>query len=130
MENTWTWDTLESPLVKEYKLEHHGLHVFAWGLQKIRLQPAETSGDWNILTGRVTNLEMFLWDTRFEVIFWLLTPCSDTAGYRRFGGPCCLHLQGETSGTWNRYEIGTESYAYNNKHSLRSNTKGYGGKIN
>jgi hypothetical protein len=30
---------------------------------------------------------------QFEV-FWVLTP-SSVVGYQRFGGPCCLHLQGE-----------------------------------
>jgi len=24
--------------------------------------------------------------------FWVMTPCSDVAGYQRFGGPCCLHF--------------------------------------
>jgi len=42
--------------------------------------------------------------TRFEiftamkiqvVILWVMTPCSDVAGYQCFGGNCCLHLQGE-----------------------------------
>jgi len=28
--------------------------------------------------------------------FWVVTPDSVVVGYRRFGGPCCLHLQGET----------------------------------
>jgi hypothetical protein len=28
-------------------------------------------------------------------LFWVVTPCSDVVGYLRFGGPCCLHLQGE-----------------------------------
>jgi len=28
----------------------------------------------------------------FEVeVLWVVTPCS-VVGYRRFGGPCCLHL--------------------------------------
>jgi hypothetical protein len=27
------------------------------------------------------------------LVFWIVTPCSDVAGYRRLGGPCCLHLQ-------------------------------------
>jgi hypothetical protein len=33
----------------------------------------------------------------FEVVivFWDVTPYSDVLGYRRFGGPCSLHLQGE-----------------------------------
>jgi hypothetical protein len=29
------------------------------------------------------------------MVSWVMTPCSDVAGYQRFGGPCCLHLQGE-----------------------------------
>jgi hypothetical protein len=28
------------------------------------------------------------------VVFWVETPCSDVR-YQSFGGPCCLHLQGE-----------------------------------
>jgi hypothetical protein len=24
-------------------------------------------------------------------VFWIVTPCSDVVGYRRFGEPCCLH---------------------------------------
>jgi len=28
------------------------------------------------------------------VIIWVVTPCSVVAGYQRFGGSCCLHLQG------------------------------------
>jgi hypothetical protein len=28
-----------------------------------------------------------------------VTPCSDVVGYHRFGGPCCLHLQGEYGGS-------------------------------
>jgi len=31
---------------------------------------------------------------QFEVL-WVTTPCSILVGYRRFRGPCCLHLQGE-----------------------------------
>jgi hypothetical protein len=46
---------------------------------------------------------------RFEVftvtkirveVFWVMTPCSDVVGYRRFGGPYCLYLQGEVNGAW------------------------------
>jgi hypothetical protein len=42
--------------------------------------------------------------TRFEVfkatkiqvaVFWVVTLCTDVAGFKRFGGPPCLHLQGE-----------------------------------
>jgi hypothetical protein len=32
------------------------------------------------------------------VVFGVVTPCSDVVGYQRFGGPCCVHLQGEVSG--------------------------------
>jgi hypothetical protein len=28
-------------------------------------------------------------------VFWIMTPCSVVVGYQRFGGPCCLHLQGK-----------------------------------
>jgi hypothetical protein len=31
---------------------------------------------------------------QFEVL-WVVTSCSDVVRYERFGGPCCLHLQGE-----------------------------------
>jgi hypothetical protein len=35
---------------------------------------------------------------RTEVqVFCVVTPCSDVAGYQRFGGPRCLHLQGAIS---------------------------------
>jgi len=32
-------------------------------------------------------------------VIWVVTPCSDMVGYERFGGPCCLHLQGEDGGS-------------------------------
>jgi len=28
-------------------------------------------------------------------VFWAATPCNVVVGHQRFGGPCCLHLQGE-----------------------------------
>jgi hypothetical protein len=30
-------------------------------------------------------------------VFWLVTTCRVVVGYRRFGGPSCLHLQAERS---------------------------------
>jgi len=27
--------------------------------------------------------------------FWIVAPCSDVLGYRRFEGLCCLHRYGE-----------------------------------
>jgi hypothetical protein len=29
-------------------------------------------------------------------VFWVVAPCSLVEVYQRFGGPCCLHHQGET----------------------------------
>jgi hypothetical protein len=38
-------------------------------------------------------------DWVFQVdVFWVVTPSSVVVGYQRFGGPCCLHLQGEDGG--------------------------------
>jgi hypothetical protein len=32
----------------------------------------------------------------FQVeVFWVVTPCSVVVGYQRFGGTCCLRLQGD-----------------------------------
>jgi len=28
-------------------------------------------------------------------VFWVMTPCSVAVGYRRFGGPRCLHVHPE-----------------------------------
>jgi len=42
-------------------------------------------------------------------IFWVVTPCSVAVGYRRCGGPCCLHL------SW-RHDITTQK---------TSTTRGY-----
>jgi hypothetical protein len=28
-------------------------------------------------------------------VFWVVTPCSVTVGYRHLGGTCCLHLHPE-----------------------------------
>jgi hypothetical protein len=34
----------------------------------------------------------------FQVeVFWVVMPCSVVVGYQRFGGQCCLYLQGEDS---------------------------------
>jgi len=38
----------------------------------------------------------------FQVeVFWVVTPCSVVVVYQRFGGPCCLHLQGDVAGMGN-----------------------------
>jgi hypothetical protein len=28
-------------------------------------------------------------------VFWVVAPCSLVDVYQRFGGPCCLHRQGD-----------------------------------
>jgi len=28
-------------------------------------------------------------------VVWVIIPCSDVVGHQYFGGPCCLHLQGD-----------------------------------
>jgi hypothetical protein len=28
-------------------------------------------------------------------VFWVVAPCSLVEVYKRFGGPCCLHHQGD-----------------------------------
>jgi hypothetical protein len=38
-------------------------------------------------------------------VFWVMTLCGDVAGYRRFGGPYCLYLQGEVSGAWIEIQV-------------------------
>jgi hypothetical protein len=36
----------------------------------------------------------------FEVeVFWVVTSCSVVVAYRRFGEPCCFHLQGDDGGS-------------------------------
>jgi hypothetical protein len=40
----------------------------------------------------------------FQVVFWIVMPCGVVVGYLSFGGPHCLHVQGEGSTTspWRR----------------------------
>jgi hypothetical protein len=32
-------------------------------------------------------------------VFWVVAPCSLVEAYQSFGGPCCLHYQGESQKT-------------------------------
>jgi len=34
------------------------------------------------------------------LIFCVVTSCGDVVGHRRFGGRCCLHLQGDVQKTF------------------------------
>jgi hypothetical protein len=42
-----------------------------------------------------TRLEVFTAMKIQVTVFWIVTPCSDVIGYRRFGGSFCLHLHSE-----------------------------------
>jgi hypothetical protein len=45
------------------------------------------------------------WTEIQDLVFWVMTPCSDVIGYRRFGWPFCFYLQGEVSGAWTEIEV-------------------------
>jgi len=42
-----------------------------------------------------------------DMVFEIMTPCSDVVGYRRFGfgGPCCLYLQSEVPLIMSRFHV-------------------------
>jgi len=41
--------------------------------------------------------------------FW---PCSVVVGYQRFGGRCCIHLQGEDGGNMGLWHVGISPQHY------------------
>jgi hypothetical protein len=45
-----------------------------------------------------------------DEVFRMVTLCSNVVGYQRFGGPCCLHLQGEVKIETVRYSKTLLSY--------------------
>jgi hypothetical protein len=45
------------------------------------------------------NIHKFKTLTFLVRVFWVMTPCTLARGYRHFGGPCWLHLQGEVRGS-------------------------------
>jgi hypothetical protein len=49
---------------------------------------------------------------KVNVPLWAVTPCRDAVGCQRFGGQCCLHIQGETpfSETLVSYRITTRCH--------------------
>jgi hypothetical protein len=56
-----------------------------------------------------TRLEVFTAMKIHVKFFWVVTLCSVVVGYQCFRGPCCLHLQGEVTGsgkTRHRYRPG------------------------
>jgi hypothetical protein len=50
---------------------------------------------------RDTGMEIFT-PMKTQVVVWNLTTYSDVVRYHRFGGLCCLHLQGEVKGVLER----------------------------
>jgi hypothetical protein len=56
---------------------------------------SETISDLHYERVSLSRFEAFT-TVKFQVeIFWVLTPCSFVVRYKSFGGPFCLHLQGE-----------------------------------
>jgi hypothetical protein len=49
----------------------------------------------NMISIIVSSFEAFTAVMLLVGVFWVMTQCSVVVGYQRFGGPCCLHLQGE-----------------------------------
>jgi hypothetical protein len=49
-----------------------------------------------IQDGKVFDFEVFTLMKIEIVVFWVVTPRNDVVRYQCIGGPCCLHLQGET----------------------------------
>jgi hypothetical protein len=47
-----------------------------------------------LLKRKHVTLEFFTTMKILVVVFWVMTPCNDVVGYRRFGGTCYLHLLG------------------------------------
>jgi hypothetical protein len=70
---------------------------------------------------------------RFEVFttieiqvqfFWVVTPCSVVVGYQRFGGPCCLHLQGEVTMEAAEYSETLTSYITTQRYNSQDHVLG------
>jgi len=46
-------------------------------------------------------LEIFTATKIQGAVFWILTPCNDVVGYRRFGGPYCPYLHSKDAPSLN-----------------------------
>jgi hypothetical protein len=59
-------------------------------------------------------------------VFWAVTQYSDVVRYQRFGGPCCLHLQGEVKRWYPTTSLQgvktqkTATWIFNRRESLKS----------
>jgi len=56
------------------------------------------------------------WSFKVEV-FWVVMSCSVVIGYRRFGGPYCLHSHSEDGGSKVLRNVGILPHHHNLKHS-------------
>jgi hypothetical protein len=71
---------------------------------QILTKDGTTFWEWQVLKNTsVTSSIIF---SLYVEIFWVMTPCCDVVGYHCFGGPCCLHLQGEVNDAGKGTDIG------------------------
>jgi hypothetical protein len=59
---------------------------------------SEIKSSRNFINSIITRFEVFT-EMKVQVdVFCVVIPCGLVVGYRRFGGPCCLRLEGENGG--------------------------------
>jgi hypothetical protein len=95
MENNWRQVT---PFISQITNNH--IFRIDSELQQARQPKPLKLKKYDHLKGNVSiaRSEVFL-EVEIQVeFFWFVTPCSVVVGYQRFGGFCCLHLQGEDGG--------------------------------
>jgi len=55
-----------------------------------------TYGQWKFICARYEVIT----EVKIQVkVFWVVSLCSVVVGYKCFGGPCCLNIQGEDGGS-------------------------------
>jgi len=60
-------------------------------------------------------------NTKIQVtVFWIVTPCSNVAGYQCFRASCCLHLEPEDRGSMVIWNIGILPHHYTVSQPTRS----------
>jgi hypothetical protein len=73
------------------------LTLRGWWVSRVVLWREElccTSKEWNT-SQRFEDFTAVMFHVQ---VFWVVTPCSVSGGYRRFGDSCCLHLQDPWNG--------------------------------
>jgi len=69
----------------------------------IQLQGLNSNSEMDVITARYFDGNLEVFTVIFQVeIFWAVTLCSVVVRYQHFGGPCCLHFQGEDEGSMDR----------------------------